>query len=106
MPAADWEDLDDFLDVDEFAEMVTVRSGGTGPAWQLKGIFSDAYLNAQTGEYELDSSAPRLLCKAVDCAGITRGDTVQRGAVVYDVLTSPQPDGTGLATIVMGARHG
>lgn len=98
MPTPSWDDLDAFLRTDEFAVTVTVRPQD-GPARQVAGIFDEPYLNAQLGEYEADTVRPRLVCKAADVAGLVRGDMVDIDGVTYDVLTSPQPDGTGMATL-------
>lgn len=103
MPKPAWEDLDAFLNVDEFAVTATVTlHDGTTKA--VRGIFDDPYLNAQLGEYEADSSRPRLTCKEADVALVRRGDTVEIDGRVYDVLTSAQPDGTGMALLEMAAQ--
>lgn len=104
MPLAfEWEDLDAFLDVDEFATPVEVSFQGGGMAI-ISGIFDAPYLNAELGEYELDTNQPRLMCKAVDVAAVRRGDIVTIGGTGYDVLTNPQPDGTGMATLALADR--
>lgn len=105
MPAPAWEDLDDFLQLDDFAVEGIVKAGGTGTPRTIVGIFDDPYLNAQLGEYELDSSAPRFTVKETEAAGILRGDTLEVAGKVFDVLSSPQQDGTGMAVIALGRRH-
>jgi hypothetical protein len=98
-----WDDLDAFVNADEFAVKATVRlqEGGTRV---ILGIFDDPYLNAQLGEYEIDTTRPRLLCKEADVIGVIRGDLVDIDGRVYDVLASAQPDGTGMATLEMAAQ--
>ncbi|MDO4231407.1 MAG: hypothetical protein Q4D19_04680 [Lautropia sp.] len=49
-----WENLDTFLDPDDFAIRVTLRLQAGG-ARVVRAIFDDPYLNAELGEYELDS---------------------------------------------------
>lgn len=104
MPSPAWEDLDAFLNVDEFAVLATVRlQGGTTRA--VRGIFDDPYLNAQLGEYELDTVRPRLTCKESDLVGVLRGDEVEIDGKVYDVLSTPNPDGTGMAILEMARQQ-
>lgn len=103
MPKPAWEDLDAFLNVDEFAVSATVTFQD-GTTMAVRGIFDDPYLNAELGEYELDSSRPRLTCKEADVIDVRRGDTVTIDGRVYDVLTTAQPDGTGMAQLEMAVQ--
>lgn len=104
MPAPAWEDLDAFLNVDEFAVTATVHlQGGTTRA--VRGIFDDPYLNAELGEYEFDTNRPRLTCKESDVIGVLRGDTVVIGSKTYDVLSTANPDGTGMAVLEMALQQ-
>lgn len=108
MPSPLWEDLDQFLDTDDFALFgtVTFQSGG---AATFTGIFDDPYLNAELGEFDMDNMKPRFLCRETDVADIERGDTIlifqknAAGAVVwskaFDILTSGQPTGDGMALL-------
>lgn len=103
MPRLPWDDLDAFLNADEFAVHATVRlqEGGTRI---VRGIFDDPYLNAQLGEYEADTSEPRISGKETDLAGVRRGDVVTVAGETFDVMTSPQPDGTGWALVTMARQ--
>lgn len=103
MPAPEWEDLDDFLDEEEFAVAVIVmREDGT--ELSFSGIFEDQYLDAQLGEYRMDTERPRVWCKQVDVPGVQRGDTCTVAGTTYDVLTEPQPDGTGMAMLDLAVK--
>lgn len=104
MPIQPWDDLDAFLNTDEFAVSATVRlqDGGTRV---VRGIFDDPYLNAQLGEYEIDTTRPRLTCKEADVIGVLRGDLVDIAGKTFDVLASAQPDGTGMAVLEMAAAQ-
>lgn len=102
MPA--WDDLDQFLSTDDFAVAATLRPANGG-ARTVRGIFDAPYLNAQLGEYEVDSSKPRFTCKESDVAGAKRGDEITiPGAGTFDILTSPHGDGTGMATLELATR--
>ncbi|KAA0014426.1 hypothetical protein F0A17_01895 [Billgrantia pellis] len=103
MPAPDWENLDYFLDEEEFATAVTVtRADGT--VLSLSGIYEDQYLDAQLGEYRMDTESPRLWCKQSDVPGVNRGDTCAVDGITYDVMTAPQGDGTGMAMLDLAPR--
>ena len=104
MPAPFWENQDVFFQTGDFAITATVTLAG-GEVREVAGIFDDEFMNAQLGEYELDTTQPRLTVKEADAVGIDRGDTVVIGADTFDVLTGPQGGGTGTAVIVMGRRH-
>lgn len=103
MPALDWEDLDVFLDEDDFAIPVIILLGG-GSELTVSGIYEDQYLDAQLGEYTMDSTRPRVWCKASAVQGVRRGDVCTVDGFVYDVLGDPQSDGTGMAMLDLAVR--
>ena len=98
MPSPAWEDLDDFLDPEEFGvqAVITFQAGGTRT---ISVIFDDPYVNAKAGEYERDDNGPKAKGKETDMVGITRKDTVVIAGKTYGVLTSPQADGTGISVL-------
>lgn len=98
MPAPAWENLDDFLEPDEFA-LVAVIEFQDGSQREVVGVFDEPYLDAQLGEYNLDTSRPRLLGKEPDLAGVSRGDLVRLDGREFDVLTGPQSTGDGMAVL-------
>lgn len=100
MPSLDWENLDDFLDADEFAAS-GVLSFQAGGSQTVTVIFDDPYLNAQIGEYEMDTTNPRALGKMSELKDARRGDVLTIDGKDYDVLTGPQPDGAGMATLAL-----
>ena len=102
MPSADWEDLDEFLDPDDFAKKVALDT--QAGRFFVTGIFDSPYLNAELGEYELDTVRPRFLGKMAELKDARRGDTLTLGDVIYDVMSGAQPDGTGMATLELAAR--
>lgn len=106
MPA--WENLDDFLQAEDFASsaVITLPGGTVLPA--APGIYDDPYLNAQLGEYEVDTTTPRFTGKLSDLALVVRKSvaviTTDGVATTFDVLTDVQPDGTGMAVVKLAPR--
>ena len=106
MPKPSWENLDVFLQLDSdggFAATanIVLQDGNTV---SIVGIFDDPYLNAQSGEYEHDTSDPRFMCKSSDATRIRRGDELSIDGATYDILTAPQHDGSGMAVVKLAPR--
>lgn len=94
-----WDNLDDFLDTDDFGVAATVTPASGAPR-TVKGIYEGPYLKARLGETEQDTTDPTFTCKAADVVGIRRGDGITiPGAGSFGILTHPQPDGTGMAVL-------
>ena len=102
--APEWENLDEFLDPGEFGTWALISRPG-GQARRVAGIYDDPYLAGDLGQYTADTSQPRFTCKAEDVVDVARGDTVLIGRQVYDVLSAPQGDGTGIAVIELAAQE-
>jgi len=98
VPAPAWENLDVFLQTAEFAVVAEITSKA-GAVRLINGIFDEPFLDAQLGEYRLDTVQPRLLCTEVALAGVARGETVVIEGVTYITLSGAKPDGTGMATL-------
>ncbi len=109
MPTPLWEDLDVFLNTDDFALFGTVTFQSGDPPRTFPGIFDDPDVTGQLGEYSLETARPRFLCKETDTAGIVRGDTLlvfqknKRGVVVwsktFDLLAGGHATGDGMAVL-------
>lgn len=99
-----WENLDAFLDTEDFAIHATLRLQD-GRERVVRAIFDDPYLNAELGEYELDTTQPRLTCKWTDVHDVLRGDVVEIEGRAYDVVTNAQPDGTGMALLALAVQQ-
>lgn len=104
MPAPEWEDLSAFLDEEEFAVRVEVTRSD-GAVLTFSGIYEDQYMDAQLGEYLMDSTRPRVWCKQVDVPGVKKGATCVVDGVAYDVMTEPQGDGTGMAMLELAEQY-
>jgi hypothetical protein len=95
-----WENLDQFLNPRDFGQVVTINLAN-GSIRQVNAIFDDPYFDDTLGEYNLDISAPRILAKMTDLAGVNRGDSVTVAGVQYDVLAPAMGDGIGMGTLKM-----
>lgn len=104
MPAPAWENLDDFLDVDDFATPATITFGN-GSSQTASVIYDDPYLNAQLGEFEPESTSPRITGKWGDLRLVVRGTQVAVGGEIYDAVRGVEPDGTGMATVYLARRN-
>ena len=71
----------------------------------MRAIFDEPYLNAELGEYELDTNQPRLTCKWKNVQDVARGDVVEVGGRPYDVVTNAQSDGTGMALLALAVQQ-
>lgn len=108
MPIQSWEDLDDFLDEDDFAVPAVIHLQGGGLV-SLSVIFDDPNVNAALGDaFVRDDVQPRATCKEALVPAVRRGDTITvtfpTGPRTYDILTAPQPDGTGLAVLELATQ--
>jgi len=103
MAAPEWDDPAAFLRPGEFASPVIVALQG-GATLAFQAIYDEAFLNAELGAYEIDTSRPRLTAAASDVAGVARGDEATVDGDVYVVLGPPQTDGTGWAVIPLAPK--
>lgn len=103
MPKPAWEDLDEFLDEDDFAVPAVIDLQGGGQV-SLSVIFDNPYSESTLGDaYTKDDVMPRALCKESLVGAVRRGDTITiafpGSRRVFDIVTAPQPDGTGMSVI-------
>ncbi|MTH78748.1 head-tail joining protein [Paracoccus aestuariivivens] len=98
------EDLSQFLQVDEFAHACELRLAG-GIVREVRGIFDEPFLDAELGEYRFETSQPRLLGRAADFDGVIKGNLITIDGREFDIMGSPQIDGTGMATLRLAPRH-
>lgn len=98
MPIPAWDDVDQFIDPDDFGVPVTVRLQN-GTVRTFPGIFDEPYLNTHIGEYEVDTRLPRVHCLEKYVLGVTRGDRCDVDGKKFDILAAPHADGTGFAVL-------
>lgn len=82
------DDIGPFFAITDFAKTVThVEGAATFP-----GIFDEAGLNLEFGEASLETSSPKLMCKATDVAAVSLDDTVTVDGVNYYVAEKSKVD--------------
>ncbi len=94
----DWDDLDAFVALDDFAVQATFTVSGV-VRLPIGAIFDDPSMIATLAEYEKQESRPKLTAPERDLVGVKRRDTVVIKGETFGVLTSPMGDGTGMAVI-------
>lgn len=108
MPAPQWEDLDAFLQLDDFA-VPAVITRQVGAPLPVVVIFDDPNVNADLGDaYTRDDVRPTANGKETAMPGVKRGDTITitfpAGAQTFDILAAPMPDGTGMAKLALARQ--
>ena len=101
MPAPAWERLDDFLRVEDFAVLAVFQPAGGVARAPVAVIFDEPFLNAELGEYDLNTGVPRATCKEADVAGLKKHDGCLIGGMRFLLDHDPQPDGTGMAVVLL-----
>ena len=96
------EDLSPFFDGLDRAELRIVTPQGSR---RVTGYFDNSYVSAELGEVTLDTTQPRFTCKAADICwlphpSVFRGWNAYVGKTRYS-LVQVQPEGTGLATVIL-----
>lgn len=99
MSASAWENLDDFLSPDEFADLATFTRHDDVIAKDVPGIFDDPQMNVEAGEYDMNVSDPRFTCAFARVAMLKKNDAAVIGGVAYLLDHDPKSDGTGLAVL-------
>ena len=87
-------DLDIFLNSDEFAVDITYNAG------TIQGIFDDEFSSAVQGEMGIESTVPQVLVKSSDVVGIAHADLMTINTIVYKII-GIQPDGTGMTMLLL-----
>lgn len=84
-------DLDVFINTDDFAETVTLLQSGS-PQAQINIIWDDNYeiIDTQTGQ--ILSSSPAATCKSSDVSSVALRDIIIRGGINWRVIKIV-PDG-------------
>jgi hypothetical protein len=89
------EDLDAFLDVDEFATEATYDGAAT-----ILGIFDNGASETTLGLAGVVGTAPQFLCKASDVDTDPAGKELVIGETTWTIVRG-EPDGTGLTRLIL-----
>jgi len=94
-------DLNTFLNPDNFGSYITITPQPRGTAIHVNGIFDNATDVYDVNSQAFLSSTPQITCKSVDVSGVAINDLVQMAefsGTSYYVMRS-KPDGEGITTI-------
>jgi hypothetical protein len=91
----DFENIDDFFKLVEFATVATLPGGVN-----INVIFDRAHTAVDGGMYEIGSSIPLFIAKSSDVATLSQGAQVIINDVSYSVRDL-QPDGTGITEVYL-----
>lgn len=106
MPSPKWEDLNEFLDLGDFAIVGDLFISGQF-ARRINGIFDEPSIDAGAGaSYQYDTTGPTFLARETDAAGITQADQIHIAGRVYDITRLPEVDGTGMAVLRLAPTLG
>lgn len=104
MPSPAWEDLGAFLQLDSAGGFATtaqlVRASSSAPV-TITGIFDEAYMGTEIGEFNMDASTPRFQGAEAELAGILRGDILTIHGKSYEAMTGTQCTGDGWAVVAL-----
>lgn len=95
------EDLDEFFDPDEFAEVATIKTP-QGATLRTANVILETPLDALSlyPDAAVEQLQPRVHCRTSALAGIVRDSIFEIGGAVYRVVTRTD-DGHGLSILTM-----
>ena len=92
----EFEDLDDFLVADEFAEEVLFGDDET----PVMAIFDQGWFRLDDSTPDITTHKPMLTCRTDDIADFEQDDPVVVRGTDYTILEK-QPDGTGMSVVLL-----
>lgn len=93
-------DIDAFFATDAFGKMATYTRSGY-PAVSIPVIFDAPGAAATLVDWtEVETTAPKVLCRTADVPNVSHGDMVTVDAKPYKVI-GISPDGTGITTLIL-----
>ncbi|MGY0328935.1 head-tail joining protein [Xylella fastidiosa subsp. multiplex] len=94
-----WDDLDPFLETDDFAVTAQLHSETSGRVHQCTIVFDATYIDADIGDYRMNAPEPCFTCKETDVMHFKKHDYARIQNRHYRLTHDPQPDGTGMALV-------
>jgi len=93
-------DIDAFFATEVFGKMATYTRSGY-PAVSIPVIFeAPGSIMPLADGTEVETTAPKVLCRTEDLPSVSHGDTVTVDAKPYKVI-GISPDGTGVTTLTL-----
>lgn len=93
-------DIDAFFATDVFGQIATYTRSGY-PAVSIPVIYEAPGSVATLADgTEVETTAPKVLCRTEDLPSVSHGDTVTVDSKVYKVI-GISPDGTGVTTLTL-----
>lgn len=92
----DFENLDDFFELEEFAQ--PVLKGPPGSEVEIHPIFDNATVLVDDAQAPVNIPQPMITCKTADVLDVEEGTRFVVGGIAYTAL-EPDHDGTGISTI-------
>lgn len=107
MPHPAWDNLDVFLNPDDFGvQAIFTPQGGNGTAFPANVIFDEPFYDAKLGEYLMDAAEPRCTAKESDVAGLKKYDLATIAGIRLYLTHDPLPDGVGMAVVKLARDLG
>ncbi|HEX3560366.1 MAG TPA: hypothetical protein VHU19_14255 [Pyrinomonadaceae bacterium] len=91
------EDLTQFFDTRDFAEVATLHLTGSVTR-AINAIFNHPSQEVTVYDTAVEADSPNMQCLKTDVAGLARGTTVDVGGGTHKVVRVGD-DGTGLVTV-------
>jgi hypothetical protein len=102
MPAQpSWDDLDAFLDTDDFASLATITLASGTVLPDIAGVFEEPGMSAALGTFEMDTTRPTFMCKWADVSAVRRGDLLVVEGGNYEAHKTPVRLGDGMAVVTL-----
>jgi hypothetical protein len=101
MPHPAWDNVDEFLDPDDFATVARAKPAG-GQAFDLPGIFDELIMNVELGEYDMAEGRPRLEVHERYAPLLKKRDVLTIHGKDYFLDHDPHPNGTGTCILELG----
>ena len=94
------DDIDTFLDSDEYAVGISYLAYGSAAATTIYGIFDAPGSIVTIGRATMMIEQPQVKVKTTDISGITTSDTMTIGSTEYKIASWTH-DGTGVSTVIL-----
>ncbi|WP_296652874.1 hypothetical protein [Paraburkholderia sp.] len=102
MPAQpSWDDLNAFLNPDEFASLGTFTLADGTVLEDIAGVFEEPGESAALGTFEQDTTRPTFTCKWSDVSRVRRGDALVVEGGNYEAHKTPRRTGDGFAVVIL-----